>query len=1461
MNREKELWVMGLESFLSTRLTTPAYASALRSHSEISVPALPPNSQGLLDGFLWALNDHPAWARDAWGVVLEHLKRAHERLDERDTKFAETPRDTLAGAEHRKRCYSSRAAIQDVYLSFCVVDALLKSAAVRLQRNLLEDVEVLLPQLVCDFFPTLRRLTSDYMRDAELEYHWLFWDLLRSWISMETISPDAHRRLEFYVRDRLKRPANSLQAMSGSSPGEGGGGGAPLSALLLEASSSNGLAAATAENVDRTIRSFLNYVFPSQRVRSYRHRCQHCGAPFDNDAARDAHYRYHFYSHNLLRSEGEKAVRLQNPTKADFIAHCGDFDRSGYFAKVTAPISQRSTAQASGMVEIRRMPEVPASDTLCVDTFDPTPQHRDKIFNPLSGMQRNTHPAVRSSGDAPRPDGSKGGREEANVWSSQNGGNVLNWLAQKTQPSSTSKGAVEYLTKTSKQLQQLQDQNVRIISSHVDPAAVTAANGSTGSAPSKPTTISQDTLTALQSIIGSETVPVGPPRVHEEVLPAGAVIGATEVSQEEKPAGGEGRPAEHRVRGRKRRDGNAERAKKRQDEAIRRHKEAMKSDPEYKEKFLSTQELHREMEIAQHAFFAKYSAQETMFNPSLVTERLDIPVIMQLIEQHDVVFICTDTGTGKSTNIPKALLEMSPDTRVVSTQPRRTATIAIANRVASIRHENVGEDVGYWIRGEKKGDEQTRLWYMTSYTLLLRILENPSEIPYTHIVLDEFHERQPDLEVMVALLRLALFHHPGKLKVILMSATLNTENWEEYFAGLKVATYKQSEPEHPIHDYFLEGVCTLLGHDYTAPPNLTQRMTVDKAIVEKQMYIAENFILFLNLYTNPEHSILVFLPGRAQVEKMQSAIEGRLRNRVDVVPWHSAVDLGKIEAAMNRGSTNRQKIYLATDIAEVSITLPDVVFVVDLNLVKRPQIRKDVPSTILHPPLLMKWISKGSLAQRRGRVGRVQQGFYFCLFPYEQIGDLQDYSQPPIENSRVDELSLHCLQVVSNPAAIYSICHGQPLLESIISSMNTLTQLGCILDTKDPCAAKEWIPGVCDKNAYWNSLIVASAKKEIEGEIVEFQCTFLGRLLQLIPVSPQQGILVFFGFLTGLESLMILAAAVTSSLSPFTVAGQEGKGKKRMPMARAMEETENVMLDMCCGLRSDVLAAMKATLMFRIEEARHGEGSATVKGWCTQKNLSYDKLTAITDLENHIKYELAEFLPFRDIINPSELLEQLDKMATTVVVMVNAAFVAQAVEVMSEGMTYNTMESAVGIFSDLFAVPDIHSPSCFRWLEGDIIIPIQLSLSYDKLLASFSTAIKTYKQFWASLLLLSYRVHYATFSDDEGTFHVFSVTYGGKKRIVEMDEAGGYAVMEFRRKLSLIGQNLHITHKYKNAEEGDLEDVLATHGIRPLVDLQREVITSLVAFFAELDKYVADEVEHDEDDLDNVSILSFGIQP
>eukprot|EP00659_Diplonema_papillatum_P004712 gene4712-7234_t len=183
---------------------------------------------------------------------------------------------------------------------------------------------------------------------------------------------------------------------------------------------------------------------------------------------------------------------------------------------------------------------------------------------------------------------------------------------------------------------------------------------------------------------------------------------------------------------------------------------------------------------------------QTVHSPAEI-DALDVPAILKCISEHDVTFINTQTGSGKSTLVPKAIMASDADYRVVTTQPRRTATIRLADTVASMCNQNVGEDeIGYWIRGDRCGGQHTRLWYMTSYTLLLHLLNNRMAPPFTHIIIDEFHERQPEIEVLVALLRLLLQKPRGKsqgFKLILMSATLNTEAWEGFFKGLSWGIY------------------------------------------------------------------------------------------------------------------------------------------------------------------------------------------------------------------------------------------------------------------------------------------------------------------------------------------------------------------------------------------------------------------------------------------------------------------------------------------------------------------------------------------------------------------------------------------------------------------------------------------------------------------------------------------------
>lgn len=869
-------------------------------------------------------------------------------------------------------------------------------------------------------------------------------------------------------------------------------------------------------------------------------------------------------------------------------------------------------------------------------------------------------------------------------------------------------------------------------------------------------------------------------------------------------------------------------------------------------------------------------------------QRLDLPHILDVIEQHDVTFICTDTGSGKSTTVPHALLTHNPDARIASSQPRRTATMSIASHVAKLRGTALGDEVGYWIRGEKRGDDaNTRIWYMTSYTLLLHLLGSPLNPPYTHIILDEFHERQPDIEVTVALCRLCL-KRGAKFKLIIMSATLNTDEWEDYFAkDLSVAFYKQSEPDHPIHNFFAEDICPMVGQPMLRTP--VNQSAVDTVLVDQTLLMAQYLIAFLNAVSRPQHAILVFLPGRAQVDQFQHWIESTMANRIEAIPWHGSVDLHVIEQAILKPATyRRQKVYLATDIAEVSITLPDVVFVVDLALVKRPQINDYDPSSVLFPPLAMTYIGRSNIMQRRGRVGRTQQGFYFCMAPKTFVNGLPQFLPPPVHNSRIDELALHCLQLASNPVAVFSLCRGQPSFQAITASMRTLCDLGCILPKTNKVAGIEDVHEIFENSA-WSKSVMEDAQSLVGEEagvkIDEYVITFVGRLLQLLPVNVQAGMLVFYGLLFGLESIMTLAAACAASPTPFQVnpavfnqpqqqQGGYGANNRRAKasadsIGKAMAATEASMKSFGPGESSDLLCVMFAVIEFRRWWARftasndgNGPSDFNAQTWCSDNNLSWEKLMAIVDLDQHIKYELSGFMPFHDVEDAEILSRQLQQNSGAVMFAVSASFASQALLVTNDESTaYAAKEGARGLFTELRAKPDLHAPSCIRWGIDEVIVPVSVSLRFNHLLAGYSTKLVSTRTFFLSVLLLAYKLNYASFEDDNGKYHEFAMEYLGQQRVVELDDNTARAVLDFRKRLSQMCAALRLRFSHKDLDVNSFEQVVQKDLGFSFTGKQAELQMLLTKYFmgAPAEKLSIVEIEKGEEEIDEVSLLSFAL--
>lgn len=779
---------------------------------------------------------------------------------------------------------------------------------------------------------------------------------------------------------------------------------------------------------------------------------------------------------------------------------------------------------------------------------------------------------------------------------------------------------------------------------------------------------------------------------------------------------------------------------------------------------------------------------------------LDVDACLAVIEANDVTFVVTDTGTGKSSLVPKALMDI-PGARIANSQPRRTAAVNLASRVSHLRNEEVGTEVGYWVRGERCGDiNKCHLMYMTSYTLLLHLIDHHEDMNFTHIIIDEFHERQPDVEVMLGLLKLAVSTKRWNVKIILMSASVELELWKQYFDGLKVGEYSTCQPRYSIHDYYMEEVCRMIGAANTAQP--FKDGTASSLQLKNSLFLVKEMLKFLAQHAEPKDSILVFLPGRTVVEEITQWVATNLATQLDPIPWYRDMELAKIQASLRRPATTRKKVYLATDIAEVSLTLPDVVFVVDSGFTKKPRIDPSKRNSVVFPPLEMIWCSRSSNRQRRGRVGRVQQGFFFTMTPESYLSELVDM-EPQIANSTIHELSLHTLQVCRNPIGCFNLCRVKPKRVSLQHSMAILLDGGYALKNDHPFAASEGTEVEVSK--LWNEFILGSEEnKDLRGEM--YVTTLKGRIAQRLPLNLESSTMVYYGVVFGLENLMILAAAITSCGTPFyTIPAENDRSQK----LKAIKSTANVIKSYSFGLPSDVIAALGVTIAFKKQRCA-GLSEDGEEHWCLENCVMRSRLGDILRLEDQIKDQLSAQIPFVDVKDPEDQETLLTRYAALVSLLAAGSHLERALFVENEPRTAQR-EKRVGpsIFLGLDALSDLFVASVCPWNVQSVVVPLSIQTKYGKLLGNFATQLQP-KVFNVLLLLLAPQITYEI-RDEEV---LFEVELYHTKLCMRCDPLTGNDIIRTRQ--TMCAKMVIMRHqmmKQVSPTDESLDGVLAASGI------------------------------------------------
>jgi ATP-dependent RNA helicase DHX57 len=370
------------------------------------------------------------------------------------------------------------------------------------------------------------------------------------------------------------------------------------------------------------------------------------------------------------------------------------------------------------------------------------------------------------------------------------------------------------------------------------------------------------------------------------------------------------------------------------------------------------------------SLFSEYvSRKETAAYQKMLKIRTKLPSysfkerIIDLLKDNSALIICGETGCGKSTQLGQFILEHFLESKlggtcnIICTQPRRISAISLAERVSAERVDQVGKETGYSIRGESKQSSRTKLLFCTT-GVLLRMIHHDTELKHiSHVIIDEVHERGVESDFLLVLLR-DLLKRRSDLRVVLMSATIEASTVSKYFSCPVVEIPGFT---HPVEDLYLETILDQL--DYV-PKNLiskTKKKTPEEELDDELEEIALGNVSMKRLVQTERDTgfridyelvarivadicskdepgaILIFLPGIMEIKRCIEQIKdvnSSILSQFEVFPLHSNLTSQEQSQVFRKMLPGKRKIVVSTNIAETSVTIDDVVFVIDTGRVK-----------------------------------------------------------------------------------------------------------------------------------------------------------------------------------------------------------------------------------------------------------------------------------------------------------------------------------------------------------------------------------------------------------------------------------------------------------------------------------------------------------------------------------------------